>query len=173
MLYMYVYPYIGAFQISQLIKNPTAMQETPGRFLGQEDPLEKGKATTPVFVDFPCGSAGKESACNVGGLGSISGLGRSPGKGKGYPLQYSGLEDSMDCTVHVVAKSQTRLSNFHFYFTFIYIHIYVYIVEVIYIDYIYRESQLYYFFILFFSSSVCMGVKFAIQKGVSLVKGLI
>ena len=46
---------------------------------------------------FPCGSAGKESACNVGDLGSIPGLGRSPGEGKGYPLQYSGLENSMDC----------------------------------------------------------------------------
>ena len=43
---------------------------------------------------FPCGSAGKESACNVGDLGSVPGLGRSPGEGKGYPLQYSGLENS-------------------------------------------------------------------------------
>ena len=54
-----------------------------------------------VFSDLPCGSAGKESACNAGDLGSIPGLGRSPGEGKGYPLQYSGLE------------SRTRLSNFH------------------------------------------------------------
>ena len=61
-----------------------------------------------------CGSAGKESACNAGDLGSIPGLGRSPGEGKGYPLQYSGLENSMDGIVHGVAKSQTRLSNFHF-----------------------------------------------------------
>ena len=45
---------------------------------------------------FPCGSAGKESARNAGDLGSIPGLGRSPGEGKGYPLQYSGLENSMD-----------------------------------------------------------------------------
>ena len=48
-------------------------------------------------LGFPCGSAGNESACNVGDLGSIPGLGRSPGEGKGYPLQYSGLENSMDC----------------------------------------------------------------------------
>ena len=48
-----------------------------------------------------------------GDLGSVPGLGRSPGEGKGYPLQYSGLENSMDCTVHGVAKSQTRLSNLH------------------------------------------------------------
>ena len=47
-------------------------------------------------------------------LGSIPVLGRSPGKGKGYPLQYSGLENSMDCIVHGVAKTQTQLSNFHF-----------------------------------------------------------
>ena len=50
-----------------------------------------------VYQGFPCGSAGKESACNAGDLGSIPGLGRSPGEGKGYPLQYSGLENSMDC----------------------------------------------------------------------------
>ena len=49
---------------------------------------------------FPCGSAGKESTCNVGDLGSIPGLGRSPGEGKGYSLQYSGLENSTDCIVH-------------------------------------------------------------------------
>ena len=65
-------------------------------------------------MGFPCGSAGKESACNVGDLGSIPGLGRSPGEGKGYPLQYSGLENSMDCIVHGVTKSWTRLSDFHF-----------------------------------------------------------
>ena len=66
-----------------------------------------------VFT-FPGGSAGKESACNAGELRSIPGLGRSPGEGKGYPLQYSGLENSMDCRVRGVAKSWTRLSNFHF-----------------------------------------------------------
>ena len=59
------------------------------------------------------GSAGKESACNAGDLGSIRGLGRSPGEGKGYPLQYSGLKNSMDCIVHGVAKSWTQLSDFH------------------------------------------------------------
>ena len=46
---------------------------------------------------FPCGSGGKESTCNAGDLGLIPGLGTSPGEGKGYPLQYSGLENSMDC----------------------------------------------------------------------------
>ena len=63
---------------------------------------------------FPCGSAGKESSCNAGDLGSIPGLGRSPGEWKGYPLQYFGLDNSKDCIVHGVAKSQTRLSDFHF-----------------------------------------------------------
>ena len=52
-------------------------------------------------------SAGKESACNTGDLGLIPGLGRSPGEGKGYPLQYSGLENSVDCIVHGVAESDT------------------------------------------------------------------
>ena len=69
----------------------------------------------PVFLDFPCGSAGKESACNAGDLGSTPGLGRSPREGKGYPLQYSGLENSKECIVHGVAKSQTGLSDFHFH----------------------------------------------------------
>ena len=69
---------------------------------------------TPVFLGFPCGSTGKESACNVGDLGSIPRLGRSPGKGKGYPFQYSGLENSMDCIVLGVTNSWTRLSDFHF-----------------------------------------------------------
>ena len=55
----------------------------------------------------PGGSDGKESACKAGDLGSIPGLGRSPGEGKGYPPQYSGLENSMDSIVHGVTKSQT------------------------------------------------------------------
>ena len=66
-------------------------------------------------MGFSCGSAGKESACHVGDLGLIPGLGRSPGEGKGYPLQYSGLENSMDCIVQGDIKSRTKLSNFHFH----------------------------------------------------------
>ena len=66
-------------------------------------------------VGFPCGSAGKESAFNGEDLGLILELGISPGKGKGYPLQYSGLEKSMDGIVHGVAKSRTQLSDFHFH----------------------------------------------------------
>ena len=63
---------------------------------------------------FPCGSDVKEFACNAGDLGLIPELERSPGEGKGYPLQYSGLENSMDYTVHGVSKSQTQLNDFHF-----------------------------------------------------------
>ena len=75
---------------------------------------EKGKIwlPIPVFLGFPGGSDSKESACNAGDLGSIPGLGRSPGEGNGYPLQYSGLENSMDrgtwrVTVHGVTESDT------------------------------------------------------------------
>ena len=68
-----------------------------------------------IYLDFPCGSAsglpcgsaGKESVCNAGDLGLIPGLGRSPGEGKRYPLQCSGLENSMDYTVLGVSKSRT------------------------------------------------------------------
>ena len=65
-------------------------------------------------MGFPCGLAGKESTCNARDLGSVPGLGRSHGEGKVYPLQYSGLENSMDYIVHGLAKSQTQLSDFHF-----------------------------------------------------------
>ena len=78
---------LGACLIAQLVKNPP-------------------------MLGFPGGSDGKESSCNAGDLASIPGLGRSPGEGNGYPLQYSGLENSTDrgawkATVHGVAKSQT------------------------------------------------------------------
>ena len=74
----------------------------------------RDRLPTPVFLGFPCGSAGKECTSNVGDLGSIPGLGRSLGEGKGCPLQNSGLENSMDCIVHGVAKNGTLLNNFHF-----------------------------------------------------------
>ena len=78
--------------------------------------LRRDRLPIPVFLGFPCGSAGKESARNVGDLGLIPGLERSPGEGKGYPLQCSGLENSMNCIVHGVTKSGTQLSDFHFHF---------------------------------------------------------
>ena len=70
-----------------------------------------------IAVGFPCGSAGKESACNARDLGLIPGLGRSPGEEKGYPLQYSGLENSMDCVNHGVSNSWRQLNDFHFHFS--------------------------------------------------------
>ena len=66
------------------------------------------------ITGFPGSSADKESACNAGDPDLVPGLGRSPGEGNGYPLQCSGLENSMDCIVHGVAKSWTWLSDFHF-----------------------------------------------------------
>ena len=75
---------------------------------------------TPVFLGFHVGFAGKESTHNAGDLGLTPGLGKSPGERNGYPLQYSGLENSMDrgawwASVHGVAKSRTQLSDFHFH----------------------------------------------------------
>ena len=67
-----------------------------------------------VSLTMLCGSAGEESTCNAGDLGLIPGLGRYPGERKGYPLQYSHLENSMDCIVRGVTKSRTWLSDFHF-----------------------------------------------------------
>ena len=67
-------------------------------------PWRRDRLPTPVFLCFPGSSAGKESAHNIGDMGCIPGLGRSPGEGIGYPLQYSGLENAMD---HTVTKSQT------------------------------------------------------------------
>ena len=79
------------------------MQETLVQFIGKMR-WRRDRLPTPVFLGLPGGLAGKESACNAGDLSSISGLGRSPGEGKGYPLQYSGLENSMDRIVHGVQR---------------------------------------------------------------------
>ena len=72
--------------------------------------------TDRMYV-FSGGSASKESGCNAGDLGSMAGLGRSPGETNSYPLPYSGLENSMDCIVHGVTKSRTQLNDFHFHLT--------------------------------------------------------
>ena len=100
----------GASLVGLLVKNPPAIQETLVQFLGGEDPLEKDRLSTPVFLGFPGGSDGKESTCNVGDLGWIPGLGRSPGGGHGNPLQYSCLENptgrgAWRATAHGVRKS--------------------------------------------------------------------
>ena len=66
-----------------------------------------------LYLLIPSNSAGKESACNAGDFSSIPGLGRSPGEGNSYPLQYSGRENSTECIVHGVMKSWRQLSDFH------------------------------------------------------------
>ena len=68
---------------------------------------------TNLYLLIPSNSAGKEYACNIWDSSSILGLGRSPGEGNSYPLQYSGLENSMDSIVHGVMKSWRQLSDFH------------------------------------------------------------
>ena len=98
---------MGASLVAQLRKNLLAMQETRFDSWVGKIHWRRDRILTPVFLGFPGGSAGKDSTCNAGDLGLIAGLGRSPGERKGYPLQYSGLENSVDCIVHGVAKSQT------------------------------------------------------------------
>ena len=104
---------IRASIVAQLVKNPPAMQETQfDPWVGQIS-WRRDRPPTPVFLGLPGGLAGKESTCNVGDLGSIPGLGRSSGEGDGYPLQYSGLENSIDSIVHGVAESRTQMSKQH------------------------------------------------------------
>ena len=98
--------------IPQLVKNVPAMQETQFNSWVGKIPWRRDRLPTPVFLGFPGGSAGKESAYNVGDLGSIPGLGKYPGEGKGYPLQYSGLENSTNCIVHGVATERLSLFTF-------------------------------------------------------------
>ena len=86
--------FLNSSIVAQLIKNPPALQFDS--WVGKNR-WRRDKLLTPVFSGFPCGSVGKVSACNVGDLGLIPGLGRSPGERNGYPLQYSGPENSMDC----------------------------------------------------------------------------
>ena len=103
--------------VAQLVKNLPAMQETQFSSWIGKICWRSNRLPTPVSLGFPGGSAGKESIHNARDLGSIPGLGRSPGKENGYPLQYSGLEKSMDCIAHGIAKSWAELSNFHFHLT--------------------------------------------------------
>ena len=83
--------------VAQLVKkNLPAKQETRFDFWARKIHWRRDKLPTPVSLGFPGGSDGKESTCNAGDLGSIPGLGRSPGEENSYPLQYSGLENSID-----------------------------------------------------------------------------
>ena len=93
--------------MAQLIKNPSAMQQILVRSWVGKIRWRRDSLPTPAFLGFSGGSAGKESTCNVGDLGLIPGLGRSPEEGKGYPLQYYDLENSTDYET----KSWTQLER--------------------------------------------------------------
>ena len=95
--------------VAQLVKNPPVIRRPQFNSWVRKILWTRDRLSTPVFLGFPCGSAGKESAHNARDLGLIPGLGRSLGGGKGYPLQFSGPE------VHGVAKSRTQLSDVHFH----------------------------------------------------------
>ena len=106
MAYMKQSSILLGFPGSSVGKKSTCNAGDPSLSPGSgRSPGERDRLPTPVFLGFFGGSADKESACNAGDLDLIPGLGRSPGEGKGYALQYSDLENSMDCTVHGVTKS--------------------------------------------------------------------
>ena len=112
----YIWPYVyslSGFPDSSVGKESTCNAGGPCLIpeLGRSTGEGRDRLPTPVFLGFLCGSAGKESAYSAGDLGWED---LNPGEGKGYPLQYSGLENSMDCILHGVAKSWTWLSDFHF-----------------------------------------------------------
>ena len=96
-----------------ICEGQTSQRPAPERNIEEWLDILQVLKNTPSCRGFPGGLAGKESACSMGDLGLIPGLGRSPGEGDNYPFQYSGLENSMDCIVHGVATSWTQLSNFH------------------------------------------------------------
>ena len=100
---------VWASLVTQRVKNPPVMQENPVQFLGQEFPWRRDKLPTPIFLGFPGGSAGKEPPATWETW--VQSLSWEDPLENSYPLQYSGLENSMDCIVPGVAKSQTQLSN--------------------------------------------------------------
>ena len=112
------YPTFKASLIAQLLRIPLQCRRPQFDSWIRKIHWRRDRLPILVFLGFSCGSTGKESTCNVGNLGLISGLGRSPGERKGYPLQHSSLENSKDCIVHGVAKSQTQLSNLLSFFHF-------------------------------------------------------
>ena len=102
-------------RILEWVAFPFSRGSSQLRDRAQVSRIAGGFFTNRVIREAPCGSAGKESVCNAGDLRLIPGLGRSPGEGKGYPLQYSRLEISMNYIVIGVTKSWTQLSDFHFH----------------------------------------------------------
>ena len=102
-------------------------------------------------MGFPDSSVAKKFTCNAGVPSSIPGWGRSPGEGKGYPLQDSSLGNSMGCLVYGVSKSQTQLTDFHFHFTSISIYFpSIFISKVC----LYPKFWLNYYFVFIFLSLV-------------------
>ena len=104
-----------------MVKNPPAMQRPRLNSWVGKIRWRRDRRPTPVFLGFPGSSDGKESTCIAGDLGSIPELGRFSGKGNSYPLQYSGLENSLDCIVHRALKEsdttqRLSLSLFHVVF---------------------------------------------------------
>ena len=94
-------------QVQQAVNLASLELSVNSKLMLQWRSFWEAQSALTLLLESPCDSAGKESACNAGELGSIPGLGRCPAGGKGYPLQYSGLENSVDCTVHGVAESDT------------------------------------------------------------------
>ena len=99
----------GCTKKTIIMSNVCSEKQAKNKNLGK-DGINIGSGLSEL-VGFPDSSVGKESTCNAGGPGLISGSGRSTGEGMGYPLQYSGLENTMDSIIHGVAKNWTRLSN--------------------------------------------------------------
>ena len=98
--------------IALLVKNLPECRRPRLDSWGRKIRWRRDRLPIPLFLGFPCGSASKESTCNVGDLGSIPGLERSPGEGK-LPTPVFWPGEIKDCIVHGVAKSQTRLSLMH------------------------------------------------------------
>ena len=113
-IYLSINEHLGCIHILVIVNSTTMNMGFPDSSVGKQSTCSaepwfnswigkihwrRDRLPTPVFLGFPYGSAGKECSHSVGGLGSIPGLGRSPGERKGNPLQYSGLENSLDCIV--------------------------------------------------------------------------
>ena len=113
-IYKYIYIYIHTHTHMHAHTHTHSGSVGEDSWVG-EIPWRRDGLLTQVFLGFPCDSAGKESTCSAGDLGSIPGLVKCPGEGNGSPLQYSGLENSMEGIVHGVAKGQIQLRDFHFH----------------------------------------------------------
>ena len=111
------FPSLGDFPDQGIKPMPPVFPALAGWFFATVPPGKSQASMYTCVLSHFVTQLLKESACNAGDLGLIPGLGRSPGEGKGYPLQYSGLENSMNCMVHGDTKSQTQLKDFHFQVT--------------------------------------------------------